>query len=99
VTVMLALPVLALGALTLRQMGQVALPPHLVITAALGAILHATLEDWFGWFADAGFRVRALREPRPTEEAVRARPELEDAARVPYFLILDLVSDGAPPGA
>jgi membrane protease YdiL (CAAX protease family) len=47
VTVMLALPVLALGALTLRQMGQVALPPHLVIAAALGAILHATLEETF----------------------------------------------------
>ena len=47
VTVMLALPVLALGALTLRQMGQVALPPHFVIAAALGAILHATLEETF----------------------------------------------------
>ena len=47
VTVMLALPVLALGALTLRQMGQVALPPHLVIAAALGAILHAALEETF----------------------------------------------------
>ena len=54
--------------------------------------LHATLEDWFGWIHGAGFRLRALREPRPTEEAVRARPDLEDAARVPYFLILDLVS-------
>ncbi len=54
--------------------------------------LHATLEDWFGWIHGAGFRVRALREPRPTEEAVLARPELEDAARVPYFLIFDLIA-------
>lgn len=61
--------------------------------------LHATLEDWFGWIHGAGLRVRALREPRPTEEAVRARPDLEDAARVPYFLILDLVSERAAPGA
>ena len=52
--------------------------------------LHATLEDWFAWAADAGFRVRALREPRPSAEALRAHPDLDDAARVPYFLLLDL---------
>ena len=57
--------------------------------------LHATLEDWFGWIHGAGFRLRGLREPRPTAEAVRARPDLEDAARVPYFLILDLVWEPA----
>jgi ubiquinone/menaquinone biosynthesis C-methylase UbiE len=59
---------------------------------------HATLEDWFGWIHGAGFRLRALREPRPTEAAVRARPDLEDAARVPYFLIFDLVSERPAPG-
>ncbi|HEX8244240.1 MAG TPA: class I SAM-dependent methyltransferase [Longimicrobium sp.] len=53
--------------------------------------LHATLEDWFGWIHAAGFRLRDLREPRPTDEALRRRPELDDAARMPYFLILDLV--------
>lgn len=53
--------------------------------------LHATLEDWFGWILASGFQLRDLREPRPGEEAVRARPELEDAARVPYYLVLDLV--------
>ena len=52
--------------------------------------LHATLEDWFGWALAAGFRVRAVREPRPSAEALRAHPDLEDAARVPYFLLLDL---------
>ena len=52
--------------------------------------LHATLEDWFGWALGAGFRVRAVREPRPSAEALRAHPDLEDAARVPYFLLLDL---------
>lgn len=52
--------------------------------------LHATLEDWFAWIGEAGFRVAGLREPRPTPDAVRARPDLEDAARVPYFIVLDL---------
>jgi SAM-dependent methyltransferase len=52
--------------------------------------VHATLEDWLGWALGAGFRLRALREPRPTAEALRARPDLEDAARVPYYLMLDL---------
>lgn len=62
------------------------------------AALHATLEDWLGWVLGAGFRLRALREPRPSEEAVRARPELEDAARVPYFLVLVLACAGEGSG-
>lgn len=53
--------------------------------------VHATLEDWFDWILGAGFRLRALREPRPSEEAIRIRPELDDAARMPYFVIFDLV--------
>lgn len=60
--------------------------------------VHATLEDWLGWMLGAGFRLRALREPRPSAEALRARPELEDAARVPYFLLLDLVCAGTSAG-
>jgi hypothetical protein len=52
---------------------------------------HATLEDWFGWILGAGFRLRALQEPRPTAEALRARPDLEDADRVPYYLFFDLL--------
>lgn len=56
--------------------------------------VHAPLEDWIGWMLGAGFRLRDLREPRPGEEALRARPELEDAARVPYFLLFDLVCAG-----
>ena len=51
----------------------------------------APLEDWFGWILDVGFHLRAFKEPRPTAEALRARPDLEDAARVPYFLLFDLV--------
>lgn len=51
---------------------------------------HATLEDWFGWMLAAGFSVRAIREPMPTEEALRAHPDLEDATRVPFFLLFDV---------
>jgi 2-polyprenyl-3-methyl-5-hydroxy-6-metoxy-1,4-benzoquinol methylase len=54
------------------------------------AAVHATLEDWFRWVLGTGFTLRGFHEPRPTEAAVRARPDLEDAARVPYFMILDL---------
>jgi SAM-dependent methyltransferase len=56
--------------------------------------VHATLEDWIGWCLDAGFALRGLHEPRPTEEALRERPDLEDAARVPYYAILDLAREG-----
>lgn len=52
--------------------------------------MHATLEDWFGWILGAGFHLRAVREPRPTEQTIHARPKLADAARMPYFLIFDL---------
>lgn len=54
------------------------------------AALHVPLETWFGWIREAGLVVRDLREPRPTDETVRARPDLEDAARVPYFLLFEL---------
>ena len=53
--------------------------------------IHATLEDWFSWILEAGFQLRALKEPCPTDQALRARPDLEDAARVPYYLFFDLV--------
>jgi ubiquinone/menaquinone biosynthesis C-methylase UbiE len=53
--------------------------------------LHVPLEQWFAWIFDAGFQLRAFREPRPTTAAVRARPDLEDAARVPYYAMFDLV--------
>jgi ubiquinone/menaquinone biosynthesis C-methylase UbiE len=56
--------------------------------------LHAPLEDWVDWILGAGFQLRALREPRPTEQALRERPDLEDAAKVPYYVIFDLVRDG-----
>ncbi len=53
--------------------------------------VHVPLEDWFAWILGAGFELRAFREPRPSEEALRARPDLEDAAKVPYYVMFDLV--------
>jgi SAM-dependent methyltransferase len=52
--------------------------------------VHATLEDWVTWILGAGFRLCALREPRPTADAIGARPDLADAARVPYYVMFDL---------
>lgn len=52
--------------------------------------IHAPLEDWVRWILESGFRLGGLQEPCPTEQAVRSRPELEDAARVPYYLLFDL---------
>jgi SAM-dependent methyltransferase len=60
--------------------------PHFTTQA-----MHATLEDWFAWILEAGFQLRKLEEPRPTDQALRAHPDLEDATRVPYFLLFDLV--------
>jgi hypothetical protein len=57
--------------------------------------LHVPLEDWFDWILAAGFQLRAFREPRPSEQALRERPELEDAAKVPYYVIFDLVRGAA----
>lgn len=51
--------------------------------------LHATLEDWLGWFLESGFSLRALREPRPSIDAIARHPELEDCSRIPYFLLMD----------
>lgn len=50
-----------------------------------------TLTEWSELIADAAFLVRRVHEPRPTEAQVRDHPELEDCARLPYFLIFDLV--------
>ncbi|MDQ3996546.1 MAG: class I SAM-dependent methyltransferase [Gemmatimonadota bacterium] len=39
----------------------------------------------------AVFTLKAFREPRPSAEALRERPDLEDAAKVPYYVIFDLL--------
>lgn len=60
VTLALALPVVVLGALALRALGTVLIPAHLIVAAALGAIVHAVLEELF-W--------RGAMLPRPTPAA------------------------------
>jgi len=42
--------------------------------------------------AEAGFMIRRMVEPRPTEEQVRQNPDLDDCHGVPYFLIFELVA-------
>lgn len=54
--------------------------------------MHATLEDWFGWFLGSGLVLTDLREPRPSQEVLKLRPALDDAARVPYYLLFDFTS-------
>jgi SAM-dependent methyltransferase len=58
------------------------------------AAIHAPLEDWFAWILGAGFALRGFHEPRPSEEALRRHPDLEDARRVPYYVVFDLVRRG-----
>lgn len=50
-----------------------------------------TLAEWSGLIRAAGLAIRGLAEPRPTAEQVTRRAELEDFARMPYFLVFDLV--------
>lgn len=52
-----------------------------------------TLEDWSCAFEEAGLVIRRLREPRPSAETLAALPQLSGAARVPYFLIFELVPE------
>ncbi|AHG91319.1 Methyltransferase type 11 [Gemmatirosa kalamazoonensis] len=52
--------------------------------------VHAPLEDWFRWILGAGFALCTFAEPRPSAEALREHPDLEDAARVPYFAMFGL---------
>lgn len=56
---------------------------------------HVTLGDWMGWFLAAGFVLRGFEEPEPTADALTQHPDLEDAARVPYFALFDWQKPGA----
>ncbi|MCW5804165.1 MAG: methyltransferase domain-containing protein [Deltaproteobacteria bacterium] len=48
-----------------------------------------TLEQWSRMLEDANLTIARLREPRPTPSAIAALPDLADAARLPYVLIID----------
>ncbi|MEW6736367.1 MAG: class I SAM-dependent methyltransferase [Acidobacteriota bacterium] len=45
-----------------------------------------TLSQWLNLFTETGFRLEHIEEPRPSDEAVRACPDLQDAQVVAYFL-------------
>jgi ubiquinone/menaquinone biosynthesis C-methylase UbiE len=51
---------------------------------------HRTLSTTVNDFLDAGFVLRRLHEPVPTEEQVSRYPENQDMCRVPIFTIYDL---------
>jgi 2-polyprenyl-3-methyl-5-hydroxy-6-metoxy-1,4-benzoquinol methylase len=53
-----------------------------------------TLAEWSEIVAEAGFLIRRIHEPRPTRDEVQRNPHLEDASRLPCFLIFDLVRLG-----
>jgi SAM-dependent methyltransferase len=45
-----------------------------------------TLSQWLNLLIDAGFRLERVVEPRPSDETVRACPDVQDAQVVAYFL-------------
>jgi len=51
-----------------------------------------TLQEWSDGVAEAGLIIDRMVEPRPGAAVVVACPELEDCARMPYFLIFRLIA-------
>jgi SAM-dependent methyltransferase len=45
-----------------------------------------TLSQWTKMVLDAGFVIERINEPEPSDEDVKAHPELQDAQVIPYFL-------------
>jgi SAM-dependent methyltransferase len=45
-----------------------------------------TLSQWINLLVDAGFRIERVGEPRPSDDAVRACPSVQDAQVVAYYL-------------
>jgi hypothetical protein len=45
-----------------------------------------TVSGWLNLLVEAGFMVEEVREPRPTDETVRACGDMQDAQIMPYFL-------------
>jgi 2-polyprenyl-3-methyl-5-hydroxy-6-metoxy-1,4-benzoquinol methylase len=58
-----------------------------------------TFSEWSELIRRAGFLIRRLLEPRPSELQVRQHAQLDDCYRLPYFLIFDLVKPGHGEGA
>lgn len=45
-----------------------------------------TLSQWLNLLIQTGFQLERIEEPRPSDETVRIRPDLQDAQVVAYFL-------------
>jgi SAM-dependent methyltransferase len=45
-----------------------------------------TISQWLNLLLDTGFVLERIEEPRPDDETVRVRPDLQDAQVVAYFL-------------
>jgi hypothetical protein len=45
-----------------------------------------TISQWLNRLIDTGFRLERVAEPRPSDETVRACPDMQDAQVVAYFL-------------
>jgi ubiquinone/menaquinone biosynthesis C-methylase UbiE len=45
-----------------------------------------TVSQWLNLLIDGGFRLERVAEPRPSDETVRACPDMQDAQVVAYFL-------------
>ncbi len=55
-----------------------------------------TLSEWADFIYQAGFLIIKMYEPRPTLEQVKQIRDLEDAYRLPGFLIFDLLKPKEP---
>lgn len=49
---------------------------------------HRTISTYINDLIEAGFTIKAVKEPLPSDEMLKANPEMEDEARRPMFLII-----------
>ena len=54
------------------------------------------LGEWFNLLVGSGFLLERVEEPRPSAEAVRACPDVQDAQVVAYFLHVRVRKPAAP---
>ncbi len=87
VTFCLAVPPIILGAMVLRQLGAEPLAPHLILAAALAAIVNGTLEELF-W--------RGALIPEPTPRSAAMSLGLFVVAHVIWLGALGLETGGPP---
>jgi membrane protease YdiL (CAAX protease family) len=90
VSILLAVPVIALGAMTMRLLGQNPLAPHLILAVAIAAVINATLEELF-W--------RGALIPEPTPRSAALALALFVLAHVIWLGVLGLDFGGPPVAA